>query len=267
MINEKKVCLTLDLECDYGTALSRKTYHCLDKIDHLIDILKSRDIPLTCFVQTSILQSHPFVIEKLKELDVEFEPHSHNHILRDMCNGDSNIIESIEVYKRFFNKNPIGYRFPDGVIRRSDYELLDKIGIKYDSSVFPSWRPGHFNNLNQSIKSFYPDGSRVLEIPLTVLSNRIRIPIALSYIKLFGPVYPRLIEKFSLPDIIVFGFHLHDLIDSPAYNNLPYFYKIIYGRNRFKGINYLKRFIEHLRTKKYNFIKMEDLNSGRKYLS
>lgn len=264
MSNEKKICLTLDLECDYGTVPSRKTYQCLEKIDDLIDILSSRDIPLTCFVQTSILQSHPHVIEKLKNIDVEFEPHSHDHIYGDMHNGNSDIVKSIEVYKEFFNKNPVGYRFPNGVIESSDYNVLEDMGIKYDSSIFPSWRPGHFNNTSQPIKSFYPENTSILEIPFTVLSSKIRIPIALSYIKLFGPFYPALIEKLSLPNPIIFDFHLHDLIDSNAYNDLPPFYKIIYGHNRYKGLHYLIRFIEHMQKENYNFIKMSDLFTSLK---
>ena len=77
--NKRIVCLTLDLEEDYGCLLNEPSYKGLEHIPELVIFFKERDIPLTCFVQGSILEKHPSQVNQIYALDVEFELHSYSH--------------------------------------------------------------------------------------------------------------------------------------------------------------------------------------------
>lgn len=51
--------LTLDLECDFGTALEENTFFATWSVDRLVALLERFDVPLTCFVQTELLDESP----------------------------------------------------------------------------------------------------------------------------------------------------------------------------------------------------------------
>ena len=71
-LEEKVFCLTLDVEQDFGARLDCPNYEGLSHIPQLVDLLKRHDIPLTCFMQGSILETHQTKIEPFLALDVEF---------------------------------------------------------------------------------------------------------------------------------------------------------------------------------------------------
>ncbi|MFQ5924912.1 MAG: polysaccharide deacetylase family protein, partial [Dehalococcoidia bacterium] len=77
--HKKIVCLTLDVEQDYGDLLDKPTHEGLEHIAEFVSFLSERNIPLTCFVQGSLLETHPDKIKQLAALDVEFQLHSYSH--------------------------------------------------------------------------------------------------------------------------------------------------------------------------------------------
>ena len=121
------------------------------------------------------------------------------------------IEKSKKVFSKYFNTNPLGYRAPQGVLKNGDIEELYKKGYKFSSSLFPSFRPGKYNNLFSPINPIiYTNG--FIEIPFSVI-KKIRYTFSLSYIKLLGFQVSRLLVKiFGLPNIVVFDSHLHDFI-------------------------------------------------------
>lgn len=268
-IKEKIVCLTLDVEQDFGTLLRKPSFHGLKNIPLLVDLLKERGIPLTCFVQGSILDEYPDEISYFNDLNVEFEAHSYNHSHPDVMNFPVEIQKSKEVYKNFFSRDPIGYRSPDGYIDGSDYfEQLTKRGFLYDSSVFPSFRPKRFNNIMTPVEPYYQNEKKILEFPFSVVSKVIRIPISMSYIKLLGGPYFSLLKVKSLPKLIIFDFHLHDLTRLPSVNEifsqnrLSFFevgiYEKIY-RKQGDGISLLLNLINMFQEDGYKFEKLEEV--------
>lgn len=236
--------LTLDFECDYGTALSKNTYEAVSHTDTLVSLLEDLDIPLTCFVQTELLDKHPEVVEELRTCDVpvEFHPHSHTHALREQTSIQDEIERSTTRYEEFFGRNPVGYRFPNGNIRNQDYRLLTEYGYEFDASLFPSWRPQHFNNASApTIPQYLPDFD-LYELPFTVYSKLMRIPTALSYCQLLGRPYTRQLTRHP-PSTVVFNIHMHDLVTPPSFEDLPRFYRFIYNRGR-DGFELLQQILE-----------------------
>lgn len=230
---KKRVYLTLDYECDYGTALGKNTYHALSATSQLVELLERFEIPLTCFVQTEVLEQYPDEVERMRRSDssVMFHPHSHTHAPREEACIKYEVSESTTRFEEFFGERPTGYRFPNGNIREADYRLLAEYGYEFDASVFPSWRPGHFNNTQAATRPEYFPDFDLVELPFTVYSPVIRIPTALSYCQLLGRPFSSLLTRRS-PSTVILNIHMHDLVRPPSYDNLPLAYRLIYGRNR-----------------------------------
>ncbi len=266
--NKKIVCLTLDLEQDYGDLLDEPSYDGLEHITILVDSLKKRKIPLTCFVQGSLFETHQDRINQLAQLDTEFELHSYSHPKPKTRNFKFEIEMGKEVYKRFFDKDPIGYRAPLGVIDDEDYKILSDEGFKFDSSVVPSIRPGTFNNMAKPTNPYFLNDKRMVEFPLTVLSNIVRIPLSLSYAKLIGWPYIRFLKTFNLSNLIIFNMHIHDLFQLNSSEKIPLqnssfiyrrIFKRIYQEENVNGLDFLNKIITIFETKEYAFLKLIDI--------
>lgn len=265
---KRKMCLTLDIEQDYGDLLSEPCYEGLKRIPELVNFCKERNIPLTCFVQGSLLETHPEEIKQLVALDVEFELHSYSHPGVKAINAEFEIRSGKEAYQKFFGKEPLGYRAPLGFVRREDYEILAAEGFKFDSSIFPSLRPGVFKNLGSPTKPYLLHNPKIIEFPFAVFSRFIRIPIGLSYIKLLGKPYLYLLKVSPLSDLIVFGFHLHDLFKLESagklsLNGFSPMYKLIfnriYRRQKDNGLGILDDVISIFRGKGYTFSRLDTI--------
>lgn len=265
--NRKVVCLTLDLEEDYGDLLHEPRYEGLEHIQDLVNFFEGRDMPLTCFVQGSLFETHSAQVERLFTLDVEFELHSYSHPGPGEINNELEIRKGKEAYRRFFGKSPVGYRSSLGVISREDLEILASNGFRFDSSIFPSLRPGVFNNVRTPTKPFLFDKLRMVEFPFTVLSSIVRVPICLSYIKLLGKPYLYTLKKSSLPNLIVIGFHLHDLFQLSSSNEIPidefpFIYRRVFKRiyqGSKDGLIILDELTQALRKRGYTFLRLIDV--------
>lgn len=265
-LQEKVACITLDLESDYAGVLNEPRYEGLNYVDELVGFLKQEDIPLTCFVQGSIFETHPSVVRQLSVLDTEFELHSYSHPQPEEMDTELEIIKGQASYRSFFGEDPIGYRSPFGVVDEKLYSVLASHGFKFDSSIFPSFRPRIFSNLSKPTRPYFVS-SGILEIPFTVFSNVIRVPIALSYLKLLGRPYLYLLKVGCLPNLIVFDFHLHDLFALNSFQELPFYGfsivdKLIYKRayqGKKDGLSTLREFAFILQRKGYTFSKLLDI--------
>ncbi len=265
--NNKVACLTIDVEQDYGELLIEPSYEGLKHIPELVGFLNSKSVPLTGFIQGSLLETHPHIIDELAKLDIEFELHSYSHPGPDTINPRLEIEKGKKVYRHFFNQDPLGYRSPLGIIRDDDLQTLADNGFKFDSSVFPSIRPGVFNNLGKPVSPYRENSTGLIELPIAVFSRTIRIPLALSYIKLFGKPYLYLLRTFALPRLIVFGFHLHDLLPLTSsvklqLENKAFLYRQIYRKiyqRDTDGMALLDKFIGILQQRGYTFLKLSDV--------
>jgi len=259
--------LTLDFECDYGTALKNNTYEAVTHVDKLVGLLERLEVPLTVFVQTALFDERPETVEALREcgVDVRFHPHSHTHRGRDHTDETRDhdrtrqeIETSADYYREFFGREPVGYRFPDGNILRRDYQLLVDEGFEFDASIFPSWRPGRFNNSAASTTPEYLPEMDLVEIPFTIFDDRFRVPTALSYCRLFGRPYTDMLLARP-PGAVVFNIHMHDLVNPPSYEDLSRFYKAVYARNA-DGFGWLERVLRAFDARGYSFATIDHVH-------
>jgi len=269
--SRKIACFTLDVEQDYGDLLDEPSYEGLEHVPELVDLLRERDVPLTCFVQGSLFETHPVRIKELMTIDTEFEVHSYSHLQPEKTEFESEVTKSKKAYQEFFTKAPLGYRAPRGYFNsKTDYKILVSHGFKFDSSIFPSLRPGVFNNLRKPTKPYFVNDSEILEFPITVLSSTIRIPISLSYIKLLGKPYFYSLKTFTLPNLIIFLLHLHDVFELSSSYKLPlerysFMYRRIFERiyhaGKANGLYVLDDFIKILQKRNYVFLKLIDIHN------
>jgi peptidoglycan/xylan/chitin deacetylase (PgdA/CDA1 family) len=266
LMGEKTICLTLDLERDYGDYFENIAYDGLKYISNVTSFLEERKIPITVFVQGSLLNQYPEAVEAFTNLDVEFELHSYSHLRYDKTAAEKEIDEGKKAYHNYFGKNPKGYRFPSGILKNKDYKALAAAGFQYDSSIFPSIRPKAYNNLNMPTRPYYLKQYKIVEFPISVFSKFIRIPLALSYIKLLGKPYLKLINSSFLPDYFIFNFHLHDLfkLSSSALinnENKSFLDKVIFKQTYFQSDNIgfllLQNLISSFQKRNYKFATLE----------
>lgn len=251
--------LTLDFECDFGTALRRNVYDALGEVDRLTESLHRAGVPLTCFVQTEVLEEAPERVETLRELDkVSFHPHSHTHRPRGESDVEWEITTSTERYRDFFGEQPRGYRLPNGNVRPDDYRALSEHGYDFDASLFPSWRPNHFDNTDAPTRPHQYPALDLFELPFTVYSDTVRIPTALSYCRLLGRPFTWLLSRYP-PRVVVFNVHMHDLVTPSSYHDLPPLYRAVYARND-HGFDLLERVLSRFDTLGYRFGTLDELH-------
>lgn len=254
----KYLCLTLDLEKDYGRI---NTYHSFENIKPLLELLKKYNQKLTVFAAGEILDKQPNIIDLFKNYPCEFELHSYSHTAKSQISAPDRkqeIINAQKAYLNFFQKYPTGYRAPQGVISEQELGWLKDNNFKHSSSLFPSWRPGLFNNIHQETKPHFKNCG-IIEIPFSVVP-RLRIPIALSYQQLLGlPLYKLCYHLFGFPDTIVYDFHLYNLNKTPGRKKLPFYLQLIYLKNSKNGLKILEKFIKFLQKKSYQPVFMSEI--------
>lgn len=256
----KLFAFTLDLEADYaGCVNNYGIFKSLDKIGEVLSALDSLDVKTTVFTVCNLFKSCPEVIKLFEKYNCEFEAHSYSH---DFNHPDSKyeIENAKKSYFDYFKKNPIGYRAPRGKISPSGIKLLEKNGFLYDTSVFPSYFPNPFRYLFNNRKIHYYNDSKILEIPLTVITP-LRLTLSISYIKLLGiDFFIKSSKLFTLPDIICFDSHLHDFIHiDSSFNKLPIYWRFIYGRNKLRGLDYCIKYLKHIHDQGYKFCYLSEI--------
>jgi peptidoglycan/xylan/chitin deacetylase (PgdA/CDA1 family) len=258
---DRLACITLDYETDYGDRIGGAC-NILDssrkEIDELAATLKELDVPMSAFIRTDILENHARALEVVKQLACDFHCHSHTHNTKAF-DSRFEISATKQAFEKHFGAAPVGYRAPLGVLYPGDIEVLGEHGFKFSSSVFPSFRPGKFNNLMMPNAPFLYDNG-VVELPFAAVPG-LRYTISLSYLKLLSLTMNRLLfATFGLPNVLVFDSHLHDFIVNPqSFSRLPRKLRIAWGINKHRGMSYFRRFVQFLRKEGYQFVTMTQL--------
>lgn len=258
MKSKKVCCLTLDWENDCGGRVGLQ-FDTISKsnIAQLIQFIQEQDVPLTIFAAGKAIEARPEPLQMVREQlpQTEFGLHSHTH-----TNGLNDYREEIRqgtaAYVQFFNESPRGYRGPQGKVNPVDLDFLCEHGFAYDASVFPTVRPGLFNNLDAPGKPYWIRAQKLVEIPGTVLPLA-KIPYGLGYFRLLGPLVTKQLLRFlKHPDFLVLNFHLHDVFLSEHREQLKGFWHYFYHKNVTNGFNILAFAIQTLKKQGYEFVLM-----------
>lgn len=253
------VAFTVDVEPDYG-GIFGPVYHTLqddDVLDHFKQTLKTNDIPVTLFITGDLLERHLSTTRRISEIGSELQVHSYSH----PGPGHDVIGEARrarDAYTGFYGRPPSGYRSPFGYIHDDCLSKLADIGYRYDSSLFPTLRPGRFYNLGRSLFPVRTEAD-FWELPLGCFAGS-RLVFSVGYLKFFGPVVFRILLRLSgIPNILIIDSHMHDFIPTELYRKLPVSKRLRYARNKLRGLSLLVRFIHLLRSAGYRTVCVEEI--------
>lgn len=248
----RSLCLTLDLENDWYFDEPGYDHLTLEYIDEFVELIEALDVPLSVFVVGQTLEQYPEEVDYLSErLDCEFHLHSYQHDTSKSYDFREEVLRGKEVFRNHFGTDPLGYRAPQGNITEDEITLLEELDFEFDSSIFPSYRPGVYNNLSAPLTPYTPAGaSSLLEIPPGAFSA-IRIPTSHSYFKLIGRPLSSYLSISPLPDVLVYSIHLQDLFKTASHDNLPVPKKWIMKRNLSNAKQMLRKNISTLLSRGY----------------
>ena len=144
----------------------------LQSTELLLNIFKKYDIQATFFCLGLVAQKHPDLIKKIADQGHEIAAHSMFHKrVRDM-NAEEFLSDAQQIKKLLEDitgQEVTGYRAPSFSIGKDTpffYECLEEAGYQYSSSLNPI-KHDHYGDETAPRFSFYPEGSKVLEIPVT----------------------------------------------------------------------------------------------------
>jgi hypothetical protein len=237
MTEQKLICYTLDLEHDYAGLSHADQYETFSQtgaLERLSDIVRRHELKLTVFATGKVLDERKETVDYFRGLKAEIELHGYHHI---MYQPDLilELQKGVEAYQNYFGQKPMGYRSPGCVISPVLLKALSGAGIQYDSSLIPSYRVGVYKNLKSPIKPFIYPEVPILELPVSVVP-KIRLPVAASYIRLFGlSTYKLLFTLFGITPSLVYLVHLVDLIPTQTRKQLSPFWRYVYAKGQKKG--------------------------------
>jgi hypothetical protein len=242
----KTICFTIDVEQDFGGLLINDVYFGKKDLSNLDRIVKKYNLKITAFATGRALEENPDILESLKSMKAEIEQHSYSHRIGHGSNIED-IEKGINTHERLLGSKPLGYRAPLGIIRKKEALFLDAMGIKFDSSIFPTLFPGRFNRLRFPVVPFTIKESNLIEIPFSVIP-KLRIPISLSFMQLLGLNTFKFFFRFlDPPKLIIYDFHTYELGKVPSYNGLQTFPKFGYYRAQRMYSNPAKVFEEFVK--------------------
>ncbi|SEP29750.1 Polysaccharide deacetylase [Halogranum amylolyticum] len=256
-------CVTLDLENDWYFEQSGYDHLTLQYLDDFIQLIQEVDVPLSVFVVGKTIEKFPHKIDQLKkDLDTEFHLHSYQHDVEKNYDFRSEIRRGKTAFCDHFGRNPIGYRAPQGNIEPDEIRILEEEGFLFDSSIFPSYRPGIYNNVTKPRQLYIPEQvNELIEIPIGTTGAR--IPTSQSYFKLLGGPLIEYLSISNLPNVLVYNLHLQDLYRTDSYERLSTQKRMIFERNLPNSKNIFKRIIKKIDQRGYEFCRMSNvLNQG-----
>ena len=214
-----RVCfLSIDVEKKEETG----SFEGVEKLDNILNIFRKYRAKATLFVTGEVLEHYSDLVKKWAE-DFEIGCHNFYHVTLDkidIINREKQLRDFMETYARILGKKPKGFRAPRNIIDNQYFEILEKHGFNYDSSVLPRYPLGikHYAGYRgrAPIKPYWPDnrnyrkhGSiKVLEIPEAPAF--FGIPLVGTWLRKMGVEFFKFLFFLKKPEFISFSMHSWD---------------------------------------------------------
>jgi polysaccharide deacetylase family protein (PEP-CTERM system associated) len=193
-----KNALVIDLEHWYSNEFLTK-YLPVEKVDQdleavkpIIDLLEKYNVSATFAVLGTYAKRNTELIKKIYDKGHEIQSHCFSHkTLHELGKEafEEEIKRSVDLLESITGEKPVGFRAPSFSIDNSTkwaFEILEKYGFKYDSSIFPiktmlygePKAPVNIYKPSKENVTKYDHQGKIIEFPMTVLKIGINIPIA-----------------------------------------------------------------------------------------
>ncbi len=192
-------------------------------IPRVLELFRRYDINGTFFVVGKDVEKHPELHKEIVRSGNEIASHTYSHPFPfDKCSfeeKESQIKKNHNIIKKILKVEPEGFRAPAYRIDNDMINILEKENYEYDSSVVPTYFPGHFKlkNLVAPRKPYYigsnylEKGSRnIVEVPLPSFGF---FPLLGTVLTNFGTNYFKFFEKMMRDRPLILNFHMRDLVN------------------------------------------------------
>lgn len=161
----------------------------IESLEPVLSLLEKYNTNATFFVLGMVAEKYPEIIEQIHEMGHEIASHAYSHkTLHELGKEgfEDEIKKSIKLLSKY---NPVGFRAPTFSVdnnTRWAFDILEKYGFKYDSSIFPIKTMAYgvpnaplniYKPSKDDVAKHDPNG-KIIEFPLTVVRIGKNIPIA-----------------------------------------------------------------------------------------
>ena len=158
-MKQKNILLTFDLEefdlpIEYGIDIKDEDMFSisLNGCLKILNILKNYKINSTFFVTGFFGKKYPKLIKKISMSGHEIALHGYKHSQKYSQLGKEDFLKNIKKNKKIleenYNKRILGFRSPR--MEMVPFDVLKKAGLKYDSSLHPTYVLSRYNNFTFS---------------------------------------------------------------------------------------------------------------------
>lgn len=193
-----KNALVIDLEHWYSNEFlteylpSEKIDQDVEAVMPILDLLDRYNLCVTFCVLGTFAERHPELIKLIHDKGHEIQSHAYSHkTLHELGKKafEDEIKRSIYLLESITGEGPVGFRAPSFSIDNSTkwaFEILEKYGFKYDSSIFPI-KTMLYGEPKAPISIYKPSKEditehnskgEIIEFPMTVIKFGTNIPLA-----------------------------------------------------------------------------------------
>jgi len=193
-------------------------------VERLLPLLEEKDCRATFFTTAVFARRFPEVVRRIArqhkhEVAVHAFDHRDNYGRMDPGRARERLGEAKRELENVTGLPVRGFRAPR--MQAPARGVLKSVGLRYDSSVHPTWVPGRYNGFR---RSRFPQVDRdgFLEIPVSV-TPLLRLAFSWWWFRSLGVRYAKLCTKLCLLDghYINIYFHPWDFYDLREFDFLP----------------------------------------------
>lgn len=224
----KSLFLTFDLEefdipldlCGIPTEENEMYKTSYDGMKRVMRLLNRLRIKSTFFTTTTFGRRYPKLVRRLSKSghEIAFHGYKHDHKYNQMKQNVAYkfIKDGKSILEDLISKKIIGVRSP--WFFSPSYKILEKIGFEYDSSIHPTWLPGHYFNMRVPRSPSRKNGMIILPISVTPL---LRLPMSWIWFRNFGTTYAKCCTRMCLLDqpYVNVYFHPWEFVDLTKYKS------------------------------------------------
>ena len=235
----------------------------LDGLGFLRETLAKHDATATCFVVSSVAESHPDAIRALATAGHEIGSHTHSHeLLSELDPGRrrEELTRSREILETETDTEVAGFRAPAFDIPPDHFRDLADAGYEYDASVVPSrripgWYGGEYDlDRPAPARAVDPDApGELAELPTSVMPG-VGLPLTGTWLRFFGPRYTILGMRWLARRGIAPVLYVHpwELVDLPAVEGVP---RRVYWRTG----GWMRRAVERILAQPFEFVSAREV--------
>ncbi|MFH1786606.1 MAG: polysaccharide deacetylase family protein [archaeon] len=194
----------------------------LDGLASLLSLFREHNAKSTLFVSGNCVSRLKPALKQAVADGHEIASHGQNH-MRYTGLSKEKVAADVSAAEKSLSKlgvKPIGFRAPGCRYTEELAEVLTERGYKYDSSLHPTFIPGHYNNILKPNQPFRLNDC-LLEIPLSVFPL-IHQPISWWWMRNIGVWWTQLGARLNsaLSNIPILYFHSWEFAELPRFDGI-----------------------------------------------